>query len=76
MRPRISKDGLKEFIFRCVRIKRQEEPRKACGVDKPLKSHFETTLKQAVNSQPVQLTLLRICIGFTERFAIIAQIEE
>jgi putative transposase len=28
----------------------------ACGVDKPLKSHLETTVKQEVNSKPVQLS--------------------
>jgi len=28
----------------------------ACGVDKPLKSHLETTAKQEVNSKPIQLS--------------------
>ena len=46
-----------EGIFIPIRSDQMASSAKmACGVDKPLKSHLETTVKQEVNSNPIQLS--------------------
>ena len=46
-----------EGIFIQIRSDQMASSAKmACGVDKPLKSHLETTVKQEVNSNPIQLS--------------------
>jgi len=46
-----------EGIFIPIRSDQMASSAKiACGVDKPLKSHLETTVKQEVNSKPIQLS--------------------
>lgn len=47
-----------EGIYIPIRLDQMASSAKiACGVDKPLKSHLETTLKQEVNSKPRQLSI-------------------
>jgi Transposase and inactivated derivatives len=46
-----------EGIFIPIRSDQMASSAKiTCGVDKPLKSHLETTVKQEVNSKPIQLS--------------------
>lgn len=46
-----------EGIFIPIRSDQMASSAKiACGVDKPLKSHLETTVKQEVNCKPIQLS--------------------
>ena len=50
-----------EGIFIPIRSDQMASSAKiACGVDKPLKSHLETTLKQEVNSKPIQLSIFDV----------------